>query len=289
MSRHTLAVLIACVLWGTTGTVAHFAPEGSSASLIGVSTFGFGGLLLFLAAARETVAVLTARTNRAWLFAGAVGVLLYAALYYASMALVGVAIGNAIALGSGPVFAALLELGIDRAKVTRLWLGATGLAVVGIALVALSAHGEGGASPVLGVVFGLVAGFGYALYSYVGGRLIAGGVSSQAAMGAIFALASCVLIPWFLLAHPGPLLTGHGVAILAYLAIAPMMLAYLFFGYGLRGLTASTATTLALTEPIVATMLAVLIVGERPALMAWVGLALIFVGVALVALLERRG
>lgn len=283
IDRHLSAVLAACVLWGTTGTVAHFAPAGSSHTLIGLSTFGFGGLLLLALDWRATSALFRRRDQWGWLLLGAVGVVLYASMYYASMKLIGVAIGNALALGSGPVFAAVLELLIDRTRVTRRWLFATGLAVVGIALVGVSAHSTASGSPVLGVLLALAAGFGYALYSYVGAVLIRRGAQSQSAMAAMFSLAAVVLLPWFVVAGPGPLLSASGALVLAYLAIAPMALAYLFFGYGLRGLSASTATTLALTEPIVATVLAVLVVGERPSLTAWLGLGLIFIGVAIVA------
>ncbi len=42
------AVLAASVLWGTTGVVAQQAPAGTDQMLVGLSTFGFGGLLLFV-------------------------------------------------------------------------------------------------------------------------------------------------------------------------------------------------------------------------------------------------
>ena len=55
---------------------------------------------------------------------GAVGVALYASLYYVAMDRVGVAIGNVLALGSGPLFAVLLELVIDRRRVDPRWAAA---------------------------------------------------------------------------------------------------------------------------------------------------------------------
>jgi drug/metabolite transporter, DME family len=124
------------------------------------------------------------------------------------------------------------------------------MAVAGIALLGSSAAGEPGRYPVLGVLLGLGAGVGYAVYSWAGARLIARGRPSRGVMAGIFTLASVVLVPWFVLVSPGPVVTqSSGLIVLAYLALLPMAIAYLLFGYGLRGLVASTATTLALAEP----------------------------------------
>jgi drug/metabolite transporter, DME family len=286
-ASHTWAVLLASVLWGTTGTVAHFAPAGASPALIGLSTFGFGGLLLFLGDRRRATAVLRGRAGRGWLVAGAVGVLMYASMYYLSMSLVGVAVGNVLALGSGPLFAALMEYAVDRDRPSAAWWVATAFAVTGIAVLGLSAPGGSGTAPVAGVLLALGAGLGYGCYSFAGARLIARDTPSTAVLAAMFTLAAVVLLPWFVVAGPGPLVsTPRGLLILAYLAVFPMAVAYLLFGFGLRRLSASSATTLALFEPLVATMLAVGVVGERLEPVQWAGLLLIVTGIVLVARAE---
>lgn len=300
--RHVVAVLLACVLWGTTGTVAHHAPAGSNPALVGLATFGFGGLVLLLIDAAHVRALVRDRSSWPLLGVGAVGVCMYGGFYYWSMALVGVAIGNVLALGSGPVFAALLELVVQRRRVSRGWVLATGVSVLGMVLLSTSAgayapggpggpggsggsDGTGGA--VLGVALALAAGLGYAVYSWAGAALIERGVPSRSAMAGIFATASIALVPAFALLHPGPLLSTQGLVILAYLAVIPMAVAYLLFGYGLRGLSASSATTLALAEPVVATVLATLLLHERITPVGWLGLGLIGIGIALVAAAER--
>lgn len=285
-------MLAAASLWGTTGTVAHFAPPGSSQVLVGLSTFGFGGLVLLGLDVRGVARVLSDRTTWAWLLLGAVGVGAYAGCYYWSMSLVGVAVGNVLALGSGPVFAALLELVVERRPLRRAWVAATAVSVLGIALLSGAAQGgsggtSAGGSVLAGVALGLVAGFGYALYSWVAARLIGRGHPSRSVMAGIFTVASVVLLPVFALGSPGPLLSPPGLVVLAYLALLPMAVAYLLFGYGLRVLPASTATTLALAEPVVATGLAVVVIGERLTWPGWLGISLIVCGLLLVAAAER--
>jgi DME family drug/metabolite transporter len=279
-----VAVLLAAVLWGTTGTVAHFAPAGSSPVLIGMSTFGFGGLILFGLDARGTLTVLRDRGNWGWLMAGGAGVILYPTTYYASMSLVGVAIGNVLALGSGPIFAAVIERLVLGRRLSGRWVAATTTAIVGVSFLSSSAHSAPGASPVLGIVLALLAGLGYAAYSVAGSALISRGAASASAMGGVFVVGSAVMVPWFLIAGPGPLAAPSGVAILAYLAVVPMAISYLLFGYGLRALSASMATTLALAEPVVATLLAVLVVGEQLTPLAWAGLLLVGLGISITAL-----
>lgn len=59
------------------------------------------------------------------------------------------------------------------------------------------------------------------------------------------------------------------------MALVPMFLGYLCYGYGLARIPASMATTITLLEPVVAALLAVLLVGERLPLSGWAGAGLI--------------
>lgn len=288
---HLVAVLGAAVLWGTTGTVASFAPQGSSPLLIGLATFGFGGLLLFLRAPRAIITVLR-RPGAAWpwLVLGTIGIVIYPTTYYSSMSLIGVAAGNVVALGSGPLFAAVLDRFLRRTPLSPRWALATAVAVLGIGLLSFGVQHEmpGASDPAvgstaLGIGLGLLAGFGYAAYSVAGSAVMATGVSSTATMGAMFAAGSAIMVPWFFVAGPGPLAEPRGILILIYLAVVPMALAYLAFGYGLRMLSAATVTTLTLSEPLVATTLALVVVGERLSPAGWVGFGLVASGLVILA------
>ena len=66
-----------------------------------------------------------------------------------------------------------------------------------------------------------------------------------------------------------------------------MLVAYILFGIGLRSVRSSTATTITLLEPVFATVLAVLIVGERLNVIGWVGFALVLVGLAVLVTARR--
>ena len=98
-----LAVLVAAVLWGTTGTAATFAP-GVGPLAMGAAALGVGGLLQGLIAVPALLrerAALGLRTGT--ILAGAAGVAIYPLAFYSSMHLAGVAIGTVVSLGSAPI------------------------------------------------------------------------------------------------------------------------------------------------------------------------------------------
>ena len=128
-----------------------------------------------------------------------------------------------------------------------------------------------------GILMGSIAAFTYALYSYLAHKLMQRGVTSRAAMGTLFGLGAFLLLPVLLFTGSSFLNSWSNLAVGVYMAFVPMFIGYLFFGYGLSKIEASTATTLSLFEPAVATLLAVIIVGEQIPEIAWYGIGLIVV------------
>ena len=286
-----VALLLASLLWGTTGTSASFLPDDVSPLAIGASTMGVGGLLLFVTSPRLSLGVLRDRRARRWVALGAIGVFVYPLAFYSAMNLAGVAVGNVVALGSGPVFAALYEWVGERHPLSRRWVVSTGLAVLGIVGLALgrqAGSGDVSAGTLPGVALGLLAGAAYALYTYASSRAIQAGEPSRGVMGAMFGIGAVLLLPVLLVTGAPLLQSWSTVGIAAYLAIGPMFVAYLLFGIGLRSVRSSAATTITLLEPLVATLLAVLVVGERLAVVGWIGLLLVFAGLAILVT-ARRG
>lgn len=285
-----LALLLASLLWGTTGTSASFLPHDVSPLAIGASTMGIGGLLLFASGPRLSIGVLRDVRTRRWAVLGAVGVLVYPLAFYSAMNLAGVAVGNVVALGSGPVFAAVFEWLGERHPLSRRWAVSTGLAVLGIACLALGRQADTGGIPtgtLAGAGLGLLAGAAYAWYAYASSRAIRAGAPSRGAMGAMFGTGAVLLLPVLLLTG-APLLQSWATAgIAGYLAVGPMFIAYLLFGIGLRTVRSSSATTLTLLEPVVATVLAVTVVGERLAPIGWCGLVLVLAGLAIMVTARR--
>lgn len=73
-----------------------------------------------------------------------------------------------------------------------------------------------------------------------------------------------------------------------YLGLVSSGLAYLLFTTALRHVSGATGVTLALFEPVTAFALAVLVVGETPQALAYLGLGAVLLGLLLVVWAELR-
>lgn len=308
------AVVVAAAVWGTTGTATHFAP-GVPAFVFGAATFGIGGLVLAAVAGRGTVRAVAERRTRGWALLGAAALVVYAVAFYAALADAGVALGTTIAIGSSPVFAGLVEWVSDRRPVTTRWVVATLVSVAGMVVVTLarSEHGGGGGALALGIASALLAGLAYALYSWAVARGLsaaagtvpvpgAAGVAAVAAglpngrelpngrglVGAVFGLAAVPLVVLVLVAGAPFLGDAGNWPVFLYLAVVPTVLGHSLYAVGLRSVGASVATLVSLLEPVVAAVLAVLVVGEQLGAAGWSGIALVVAGLAVLAIPARR-
>ena len=289
MSRSSLpgvlAVLVAAVLWGTTGTAATFAPDVGPLAM-GAAALGIGGILQGLIAVPSLIRNRALLAPRRWVIvAGAAAVAIYPLAFYSSMHLAGVAIGTVVSLGSAPIASGLLEVLLEKRRPSAWWFLAAVLGIVGSVVLCVAKLHEAPTDllhTIAGVGLGLIAGATYAVLSWCAHRLMGAGVGRLAAMGAIFGLGGLALMPVLVLTGAPLLETTQALTVGAYMALIPMFVGYLFFGFGLSHVAPSTATTLTLAEPAVAAVLAVVIVGERLPLIGWAGLT--GIGVSLLVL-----
>ena len=284
--RATFAALVAASLWGTTGTTAYLIGGTVPAAVIGAITMGVGGLLLLVFGGGGGVRLMTHPETRPWVWWGGLGVVIYPLAFYQGMHLAGVAVGNIVALGSGPIAIAVIEWVIDKRPPTKQWLVATLIAITGmVALVAGDSSGTS-AEPggvISGIGLALLAGVSYALFSYSMGAIMAKGHSPKSTLGAVFGAGTLPLLVLAAIGSVGVVWDGVTVGYLSYLVVGPMVVAYLFFSRALRVLASSSVLTLALVEPAVATLLAVAIVGERFDMAGILGIVLVGVAVVVVS------
>ncbi|MGH3372114.1 MAG: EamA family transporter, partial [Nocardioidaceae bacterium] len=134
----------------------------------------------------------------------------------------------------------------------------------------------------LGVLLALGAAVSYATYIVAGNVAEARGLDTYAFLGAAFGVAALLTLPWLLTAELSWLGSTGGLLLLGYLVLVPTVLAYNLFNRGLRGVRSSTASTLALVEPVVAATLAYALLGERLGPLGIVGAVLILLGLLLI-------
>lgn len=241
---------------------------------------GGAGLLavLPLLGGRPRSALALWRTR--WGLLAGVTTALYQVCFFAGVSRAGVALGTLVTIGSGPVFVGLLSWWLLREHPSRAWLTATGISVVGLALLTLDGLRDPSVDA-LGLLLALASGFGYAVYTVAAKRLMAQGHPSAEVMAGAFGLGGLLLVPVLLLQPVAWLATGSGLLMALWLGLGTTTAAYLLFGRGLRVLPAGPVATLVLAEPVVATLLGVLVLDERLGLLGWAGCALVIAGLAL--------
>ncbi len=282
-------VLLAALLWGTTGTAQSLAPAGLSPYWVGalrlaVATVFFAALLAVLARRGAPGGRLDGRRV---LLAGAC-VAVYNLSFFAGLKACGVALGTALALGSGPIWAGLLQTALLRRLPAPVWWAGTLLGVAGGVAMALDAGagGSGGASAA-GIALCLLSGLSYAAYTLLNKPLVQQASAAKVNL-AVFGSAALLSLPVAGWVAGVPTLTAGSWATVAYLGLVATGIAYLLFTSALRHISGATGVTLALAEPVTAFVLAVAVVGETPTLLSVIGLVAVLSGLLLVVWAELR-
>lgn len=270
-------VLAGAILWGTTGTAQAFAPDGATPAAIGAMRLAIGGCaLLILAIARGSL-----RSGIEWpklvTFLSAASMAAYQPFFFAGVSMTGVAVGTVVAIGSAPVLAGLLGLIVRKERPEKRWYLATLLAISGCALL-FSAGGNVRLAP-LGIFFSLCAGLAYASYAVTSKELL-DRHPVDTVVAVVFSLSALMLAPLLFTQNLTWLLVPRGWLVVVHLGMVTTALAYHLFSRGLSVIPVATAVTLTLAEPLTAAFLGVLILGERLAFAALLGVAFLLVGLA---------
>ena len=275
------AVLLAAVMWGTTGTARALAPAEAAPIAVGAVRIAIGGaLLVVIALARGSLFV---RWPLRASLAAAIAVAIYQPAFFEGVARAGVAPGTIVAIGSAPVFAGLIAWAVLGERPDVRWAIATLLAVAGLALLSLT--GEVAFTP-LALGLPLLAGAGYAVYATATKSLLAG--RDNVAVAAIaFGGGAVLLIPVLVQSDLSWLAEPRGAAVALELGVVATALAYILFTAALTRIPVRWGATLSLAEPVTASLLGVLVLGERLGPSQIAGALLVGLGLLLLASAAR--
>src|SRR4051794_34129904 len=106
-----IQVLIAAILFGTTGTAQALGPDSSTPLTVGAARIVIGGGLLAILAIAS--GAFHGRRPPGLLAIAGAGVAVYQLAFFQAVAATGVAVGAIVAIGSGPIFARILERVLD--------------------------------------------------------------------------------------------------------------------------------------------------------------------------------
>jgi drug/metabolite transporter (DMT)-like permease len=297
VSRGTILIVLASVCFGTSGPLVKPAMDaGLSPQQVASVRIGLAAALLLAFVAATRPRLLRVRRTDLPLLAGygIVGVAAVQLLYFAAVARIPIGVAMLLEFMS-PILVALWVRFVRRVILPpRMWVG-TALALLGLALVA--EVWQGLRLDALGLLFGVGAALCAAAYFLIGER----GVSTIPPLALVTwgmvvgAVATAVLAPpWSL---PGDVVAatadfgGMAVPVWALLitcAVISTAMAYLLSISAMRYLPANVVSVLALVEPIVATALAWLVLGQALTVVQVLGAVVLLAGATVVQLASRQ-
>ena len=183
----------------------------------------------------------------------------------------------AIIIASVPLIVTVLSLRFDPSeRPTR--ARALGLAIGFIGVIALVGIDVAGSGPeVLGALAVLIGAVGYAIGPMLV-KLGMDGIDGPAAMGGSLVIATVILAPFAALDLPSRTPTAGALAAVAALGVFCTAMAFVVYTVLVREAGTGRATIITYVNPLVAVVLGVTLLGERPGPGALAGLMLILAG-----------
>ena len=283
-TRSSSFALLVCagLLWGTGGITGHALANSSGlpAGALGGYRLALGGFILIgvQLVRRRPLPHNRAQWARILTVAGLAAI--FQSAYFAAVATATVSSATLITIGSAPIFVVAGEAARHRRRPAGTASRPVALGVIGLALlIGAPASGTSLAASVGAAVLAALSGAAFAGFTVLGRRPSVG-LDEQSVVGFGFLAGGVTLLlataPFASLAFAP---TSHNLALLLLFATAPTALAYTLFYRGLRDSTAATATVVALLEPLTATVLAIILFGDRLTVLGALGAIILLVSV----------
>lgn len=218
-----------------------------------------------------------------WLLLVGIVLSLHFSTWFISLELTTVA-ASVVLVNNSPIFTALLSTAVLRESLThKSWVGVL-VAVGGTVVLAWNDLLESGLGALTGDLLAIVSGVFLSLY-FVGGRKYAAMLPLTVYTTTVyFSAAAATLVLCLVLGADVfvPVFIPYEMMIFLALAIFPTALGHSVNNYLLTLVPAYIVSSAVLGEPIGASLLAAVILGEIPSLMTFVGFAVILFGISLV-------
>lgn len=221
------------------------------------------------------------RKNWKWLIGIGIILAFHFSTWFTSLFMTTVA-ASVVLVNTSPIFTAILStIVLGESLRRRSWMGVL-IAVIGSVLLAWTDFESLGAGGLTGDLLALLSGVFLAIY-FIGGRRFAKGLPITVYTSIVYITAAGVtLIQCMALGINVIVLEPTEIIIFVALAIFPTALGHSVNNYLLTLVPAYVVSSAVLGEPIGATLLAVVFLGEVPPPLTLVGFAVILIGILLV-------
>lgn len=286
-----LLVVVAGILWGTTGTfVRGFTKLGLSSLQISVFKVVVAALILFLYTLIFKRDMLKIKLRDIWVFiaAGIISLDFFTFCYFTTIQNTSLSVA-AVLLYTAPAFVMLMSAVLFKEKVNAQKIVACFMAFVGCVLTA-GVIGSGFSVPGKYLLTGVLSGIGYALYSIFGEIALRKGYKPLTVTTYTFLFAA---IGFLFIIKPKEIMAAADKApsyfwffgLLIVMSIVVSLMPYVCYTNGLTKVNPSKASIIASVEPITATLIGTFVFKEYPDIYGVFGIVCV---VAAIVLLNIR-
>lgn len=277
----TFLVILAGVSWGVISIFIH-ALDGAgldSFDIMTVRTWGSALILLVYLAITDRNKLKIALKDL-WMFIGTglLSLTFFSYCYFTSIVESGTAVA-VVLLYTSPAFVMIMSFIFFKEKINATKGIALVMTMVGCALVAGIAGGAAGLS-MRGLLLGLGAGFGYALYSIFAGFALKK-YSSLTITFYTFLLSGIALLT---IRNPYTIVNRVDISLWPYmlgLVVIATVLPYITYTVGMSRMEIGKAAVLVTVEPLVGALIGVFVWGEAMSPMKLLGIVLILASVVI--------
>lgn len=279
----SLLILVGAMCFGTSGTIQAIAPEGATPFVVGAlrMTVGAMALLVWCLITKKFKAVRSLSAPH--LLLCSLALVGFQLSFFLGVQKVGVAVGTVVAIGFSPLAAAVLALIVFKEYPHKMWYVSTFIAIVGLLLLHADSSSEINWQDML---LPLGAGLSYGCY-FVFSKPLTAKNNSELIMMFVFLGSSILLMPVYFLYPVQWVFTAQGILTALGLGVVTSAMAFVFVLTGTKYTSVANAVTLALAEPLVATLLGIFFLGEPVTVNMIIGIICILTGVILTGVTQK--
>ncbi len=288
--KSILAVLAAGIMWGCMGILVR------SLNTIGMNSMEITAFRAFVTAVVMLLFMgifkrkeLKIRLKDIWCFfgTGILSVVFFNVCYFSAMSYTTLSVA-AILLYTAPSFVMLMSFFLFKEMFTLRKVCALIAAFLGCVLVS-GGFGSAGIG-MKGLLCGLGAGFGYALYSIFSRYALQRGYSSYTITTYTFLFATIGVLPIIKVNHMVSCFVTNPVQfpVALFWAVFTTVAAYLLYTGGLKGLENGMASIIASIEPVVASMVGIFLYKEKLTTMGVCGMSMVLFACILLGLQKNE-
>ncbi|MBR3145466.1 MAG: EamA family transporter [Clostridia bacterium] len=276
------SVLSAALLWGTIGFFTrNLSSLGfSSVGIVAVRSF-FTALAMFIIIAVKDIKLLHISLKDIWMFLGTgiASFMFFNICYMSSITENSLSVA-CILMYTSPVWVSIISYFVFKEKFNKIKVLSLVICLSGCVLTCLSSTLK---LTKIGLIYGILSGIGYALYS-IFGKIASKKYNSYTIVFYTFLFSFAALLPFC--NAPGIIAKTSSIktfALLVSISIINTLLPYLLYTFGLSRIDAGKASVISIIEPVASAVTGLIFFGEVVGIQGIIGIVFVIIGIYLLS------